>query len=321
MRRQHDRLARDLNDRHEILQRIVVDLVDVRRCSTIASGTTRIVYPSGAALAAASDAEVAVGAGPVLDHDLLAERARQVLRRPAAPRRRSSRRPRTARSSGSDGSAIAGRLRLAVGNAAASAASAARMRMHHRCCSPLRARERRRHDQTRSGNVADVEQALRRPSSASSRRTRSCPSRTTRWPTSLTRRRRRAPCGATPAPARAARSAAAGRPARPPPRHGSSPASRQSRMPTCAHHVLGRDELGRGARQRCDLRNQPGLRQRHRPAVDQIEPLERQRLRSAARGPALRQCPPAARAARSAAAARWRRRPARTASRAGHAAA
>ena len=78
MRGEHDRLPRNLRDRHEILQRVVVDLVDMR----IADDRFRHDQDGVAvrrSLGGELDAEIAVGAGLVLDHDLLAEHARQML--------------------------------------------------------------------------------------------------------------------------------------------------------------------------------------------------------------------------------------------------
>ena len=123
---------------------------------------------------------------------------RQMLRRPAGPRRRSSRPPRTARSPGSDGSAIAG-LRV-VSEAPNKAASATRNANDRHCCSPLPLNKTA--PNSRSGalrNIPDVEQPFRRrPHSASSRRARSGPSRTTRARSPSRRRRRSMPCAAGP---------------------------------------------------------------------------------------------------------------------------
>ena len=78
MRRQRDRLPRKLDHRRQILQRIDTHLVDVR-VAAHRLGPNEDCVAVGRALGDALDPEIAVGAGFVLHHDLLAERPRQVL--------------------------------------------------------------------------------------------------------------------------------------------------------------------------------------------------------------------------------------------------
>jgi hypothetical protein len=78
MRREHNRLTRELDDRRQFLQRIDVHLVDVRvAADDIARNQDRVAIRR--AFRRGLDANVAVGAGPILDDDLLLQAARQVL--------------------------------------------------------------------------------------------------------------------------------------------------------------------------------------------------------------------------------------------------
>src|SRR5438270_12928245 len=78
MRRQNDRLAGELDDRYQIPQGIDAHLIDVR---VAADGIGRnedgvtVDWTLGRSL----DPDIAVGAALVLDHDLLAQAARQKL--------------------------------------------------------------------------------------------------------------------------------------------------------------------------------------------------------------------------------------------------
>jgi hypothetical protein len=75
MRGEHDGLARELDDRRQLLQGIEVHLVDMRVAAhRIAGNQDRIAVRR--AFGRGLDADVAVGAGLVLDHDLLMEAAR-----------------------------------------------------------------------------------------------------------------------------------------------------------------------------------------------------------------------------------------------------
>ena len=114
---------------------------------------------------------------------------------------------------------------------------------------------------------------------------------------------------------------AAGRPSCPRLRRGSRPATSAMRMP--AARIMSSVEMSSAlrARQRGDLRREPGLRQRDRASADQIEPVERAAPAApGARFSASAMSRGAVWRARSAAASRSRPRPARTASRAGRAA-
>ena len=88
--------------------------------------------------------------------------------------------------------------------------------------------------------------------------------------------------------------------ARRPPRPGSTPAVDAMRMPTARimSSVEISSALARGSA--ATSGTSQASRQRHRLAVDQVKPLQRQRLVRAVECRARRRCPPAARAARSA---------------------
>src|SRR5262249_34772363 len=76
MRRQHDGLTGELDDRRQFLQRIDVHLVDVRVAAhRVGRNQDRIAI--GCAPGSGLDADIAIGAGLVLDHDLLMQAARQ----------------------------------------------------------------------------------------------------------------------------------------------------------------------------------------------------------------------------------------------------
>ena len=72
--REHDGLARELDDRGQCLQRLDVHLVDVR---VAAHGVGRNQHRIAVRRAPGRslDADIAVGAGLVLDHDLLVQAA------------------------------------------------------------------------------------------------------------------------------------------------------------------------------------------------------------------------------------------------------
>ena len=96
MRGEHDRLARQVDDRQQVLGRVDAPRIDVRIAGDRV-GRHQHGVAVRRALRRGLDADVAVGPGLVLDEDLLAQACATGTRRPAAPRRRSSRPPETAR--------------------------------------------------------------------------------------------------------------------------------------------------------------------------------------------------------------------------------
>ena len=75
---EHDRLLGKLDHRHEILQRIEAHLEHVRRARHLVRRDQHRVAVRRA-LGGEFEADVAAAARLVLDHDLLAEHARQVI--------------------------------------------------------------------------------------------------------------------------------------------------------------------------------------------------------------------------------------------------
>ena len=78
LRGEHDRLLGKLDHRHEVFQRIEAHLEDVRRARhLVRRDQDRVAVRR--ALGGELEADVAAAARFVLDHDLLAEHARQVI--------------------------------------------------------------------------------------------------------------------------------------------------------------------------------------------------------------------------------------------------
>jgi hypothetical protein len=82
MNRPHQRLARDEDDRHQVLLVVAVHLQDLRRAGDVVVGEQDVVAV-GRALRDRLDSDRAAGAGPILDDNLLSDRPRHGFARQA----------------------------------------------------------------------------------------------------------------------------------------------------------------------------------------------------------------------------------------------